>query len=97
MFYNYIDVYKATVGNPPDNIRGAKDFEKKAFAKLYKTYGENGLAVLRKLIQSRQLVKLQEDVKKLPQLQKLIDYAPDVEAGLKLATLNTEVDYTKIN
>lgn len=85
--YEFIDVYKATVGDSSDKIPGAKGFGPKAFEQLYAKFGDNGLAVLRKLIETKQLAKLAEDVPALPPLQKLIDYAPDVEVSLKLATL----------
>ncbi|OFN60547.1 DNA polymerase [Eikenella sp. HMSC061C02] len=85
--FQFIDVYKATVGDPSDNIPGAKGFGPKAFEAMYQRFGDNGLAVLRKLIQERKLKLLEEDVPALPQLQKLIDYAPDVEMSLKCAKL----------
>ena len=87
--YEFVDVYKATVGDSSDKIPGAKGFGPKAFEAVYTKYGDNGLRVLRKLIQTRNLAKLQEDVAEVPQLQKLIDYAPDVETSLKVATLAT--------
>ena len=85
--FEYIDVYKATVGDPSDNIPGAKGFGPKAFEALHRQYGDNGLAVLRHLITTHRLVEIKEDVETLPQLQKLIDYAPDVEMSLKCAQL----------
>ena len=85
--FQFIDVYKATVGDPSDNIPGAKGFGPKAFEAMYQRFGDNGLAVLRKLIQDKKLKLLEEDVPALPQLQKLIDYAPDVEMSLKCAKL----------
>lgn len=87
--YEFVDVYKATVGDSSDKIPGAKGFGPAAFDKMYKAFGDNGLKVLRHLIQNRQLTSLSEDVATLPQLQKLIDYAPNVEVSLKLATLKT--------
>lgn len=88
--FEFIDVYKATVGDPSDNIPGAKGFGEKAFASMLARYGSNGLAVLRKLIQTKRLKDLEEDVPNLPSLQKLIDYAPDVEMSLKCAKLYTD-------
>ena len=87
--YEFIDVYKATVGDSSDKIPGAKGFGPKAFAALYAQFGDNGLRVLRKLIQGRNLISLQEDVAELPALQKIIDYAMDVERSLKLARFAT--------
>lgn len=88
--FRFIDVYKATVGDPSDNIPGAKGFGEKAFASMLARYGSNGLAVLRKLIQTKRLKDLEEDVPNLPSLQKLIDYAPDVEMSLRCAKLYTD-------
>lgn len=95
--YQFIDVYKATVGDTSDCISGAKGFGQKAFDKMYQTFGDNGLAVLRKLIQGKALAKLSENVAQVPELQKLIDYAPDVELSLKLAQFyDSEIDYRQI-
>lgn len=85
--YEFIDLYKATVGDTSDNIKGAKGFGTAAFMQVYRTFGDRGMRTLRHLIQDRKLAALMEDVEKVPQLQKLIDYAPDVETSLKLATL----------
>lgn len=71
----FIDVYKATVGDTSDNIKGASGFGKKAFEAVYAKFGDNGLAVLRNLIETKSLIKMQEDVEQCPQLQKLIDHA----------------------
>ncbi|MRN38569.1 hypothetical protein CRG49_002045 [Neisseria sp. N95_16] len=87
--YEFIDVYKATVGDASDNISGAKGFGPKAFEKMYEIFGDNGLRVLRAAIQKKGLAGLSEDVAALPQLQKLIDYAPDVQTSLALAELKT--------
>lgn len=88
--YEYIDVYKATVGDPSDNIPGAKGFGPKAFEALYNRYGERGLKTLRSLIMKQELVKLEEDVPELPVLSKLINYEVDVEASLKCAMLYSD-------
>lgn len=87
----FIDVYKATVGDSSDKIKGASGFGPKAFESVYATFGDNGLAVLRKLIEARSLVKMQEDVDKCPSLQKLIDNAQSVELSFKCAKLHTEL------
>ena len=85
--YEFIDVYKATVGDSSDNIPGAKGFGPKAFEAVYAKYGDNGLRQLRRAIQEKNLAKLDRLVDDVPQLKKLIDYAPDVEVSLKVATL----------
>lgn len=87
----FIDVYKATVGDTSDNIKGAPGFGKKAFEAVYAKFGDNGLEVLRRLIETKSLVKMQEDVEKCPQLQKLIDHSQSVELSLKCAKLHTEM------
>lgn len=87
--HGFIDVYKATVGDSSDKIPGAKGFGPKSFESVYATFGDNGLNVLRYLIQTQSLANLIEDVPKVTALQKLIDYAPDVETSLKLATFQT--------
>lgn len=95
--YEFIDLYKATVGDASDNIKGAKGFGTAAFMAVYRTFGDRGMRTLRHLIQDRKLAALMEDVAQVPQLQKLIDYAPDVETSLKLATfLDGEIRLDKI-
>ena len=88
--YEFIDVYKATVGDSSDNISGAKGFGPKSFEEVYKKFGDNGMKVLRTYIQGKTLLKLEEDLESCPKLKPLIDYAPLVEKSLKLATLMTD-------
>lgn len=87
----FIDVYKSTVGDSSDKIKGAPGFGKKAFDSVYATWGDTGLANLRQLIETRSLVKMQEDVATCPALQKLIDNAQSVELSYKCAKLHTEM------
>lgn len=87
----FLDVYKATVGDTSDKIKGAPRFGAKAFEQLYSLFGDNGLAVLRELILSRSLIKLSEDVEKCKPLQILIDNAQEVELSYKCAKLHTDL------
>ena len=87
--FEFIDVYKATVGDPSDKIPGARGFGQKAFEAVYAAFGDNGLKILRKGIETKILTRLSENVKQVPQLQKLIDYEPDVYTSLRLAKFYT--------
>lgn len=60
--FEFIDIYKATVGDTSDKIPGAKGFGPKAFDKVYKAFGDEGLRELRRLIKSKRLIEIQEDV-----------------------------------
>lgn len=86
----FLDVYKATVGDSSDKIKGAHGFGDKAFQSVYETFGDNGLKILRRLIETKSLIKLQEDVEKCPSVQKLINNSQEVELSYKCAKFHTE-------
>ena len=83
--FEFIDIYKATVGDTSDKIPGAKGFGPKAFDKVYKAFGDEGLRELRRLIKSKRLIEIQEDVADVPELQKLIDFEGQVNLSWRLA------------
>lgn len=83
--YRFIPLYKATVGDNSDNIKGAKGFGEAAFNQVYQKYGENGLKWIEHYAKSRgQLGNLLSFVEECPPLKKLIDYSSDVELSMKL-------------
>jgi DNA polymerase I-like protein with 3'-5' exonuclease and polymerase domains/5'-3' exonuclease len=69
----HITLYKALVGDPSDNVKGAHGFGHKAFIDLLCEFGEEGLDVMVELIKSRELGRLVEDLPRLKSLQKVID------------------------
>lgn len=89
--WEFIDVYKATVGDTSDNIPGAKGFGPKAFEKVYAAFGNAGMVELRRLIRDRKLIELQEDVATVKELSKLIDYEEQVHKSWRAALLYTQL------
>ncbi|WP_274585339.1 DNA polymerase [Neisseria leonii] len=81
----FIPVYKATVGDSSDNIKGAHGFGPAAFAATYAAFGDNGLRQLRKAITTKSLAELHTVVDQVPALKKLIDYAEDVYTAYYVA------------
>lgn len=77
--------YRAIVtGDASDNIPSAKGFGPVAWQELLEVVGPEGLYELKKLIETKQLHKLREDVGVLPKLQKIIDSADDVYLAYQL-------------
>ena len=83
---HYVQVYKALVGDTSDNFPGAKGFGEKAFENFVITFGMEGLAMMKELIEGRRLHELQEDVAEFKPLQKVIDNARDVYLSYTLAS-----------
>lgn len=71
----YVLLYKALVGDPSDNLPGAKGFGKQAFVDMVLKYGYEGLDNLRVLIEQRRIPELEEDVADFKPLRKVIDNA----------------------
>lgn len=95
--YEFIDVYKATVGDSSDNIPGAKGFGPKAFEEVYKKFGDNGMRMLRRHTQRKELIELKDDLSICPKLKLLIDNENLVKVSLDLATLRvSEIKPEKI-
>lgn len=104
---SFIDVYKATVGDTSDKIEGAKGFGPAAFMKVYAAFGDNGMNVLRRLIETNQLMRLEEDVATVKELKLLIDQSDKVYNCLRAAKLypnliewkgkNMHIELGKIN
>ena len=88
--WEFIDVYKATVGDTSDNIPGAKGFGPKAFEKVFAAFGVAGLAELRRLISERKLIELKEDVASVKELAKILDYEDQVHKSWQAACLYTD-------
>lgn len=96
--HRFISTYIALVGDSSDKIPGAKSFGEVAGHDLLTAYGADGLEQMEKLILSKQLLRLQEDIEELPadakvmkrNLQKLIDEADNVYMSYELARLRVE-------
>lgn len=88
--YALIPVYIALVGDASDKIPGAKGFGQAAMENLLMVFGDEGLVALKDLIVTKQLLRLQEDVGELKQLQKVIDDAPNVYMSYDLACLKLD-------
>lgn len=69
----FATVYKALVGDTSDNLPGAKGFGDAAFNKMVIKYGDEGLAEIEAMIQSRELDLLNAD--EFKPFQKVIDGA----------------------
>ena len=87
--FGLIDVYKALVGDPSDNISGVAGFGKKAFEGLYEAFGEYGLKELRKYISEGSLAGglSDENLAAFPKLKLIKDNADAAKRSLALATL----------
>ena len=88
--HKWIATYIALVGDSGDKIPGARGFGAKAGEFLLMTYGNDGMELMTDLIIKKELLKLQEDVGTLRELQKIIDDADGVYMSYELARLRTE-------
>lgn len=86
----YIQVYKALVGDTSDKYPGAYKFGEGAWNKLLDAFGEEGLELMKGLIESKRLLDLGEDVAELKELQRVIDNADMVYTSYALAKLYVE-------
>jgi len=57
----FATVYKALVGDPSDNLPGAKGFGEAAFNKMVLKYGDEGLETMQQMIEDRELDLLNDD------------------------------------
>lgn len=88
--HRLIPVWIALVGDSGDKIPGARGFGEKAGIKLLETFGDDGLDMLEDLIKTRQLIRLQEDIGEMRELQKIIDDADNVYMSYELGRLRIE-------
>lgn len=88
--HKFIPVYIALVGDTGDKIPGAKGFGDGAWLKMLDKFGLDGLELMEQLIKDRQLLKLEEDVGELKELQKIIDDADGVYMSYDLGRLRIE-------
>lgn len=86
----FIPVAIALMGDSGDKIPGAKGFGEKAFQLLHLAFGDDGLEMMEGLIKDKELLKLEEDVGTLRELQKIIDDADGVYMSYELGRLRTE-------
>lgn len=88
--HRFIPVYIALVGDSGDKIPGAKGFGDKAFQMLHLAFGDDGLEMMQELILKKELLKLEEDVGTVRELQRIIDDADGVYLSYELGRLRTE-------
>jgi 5'-3' exonuclease len=86
----FITVYKALVGDTSDTLPGAKGFGDTAFLKLYTSYGDEGLAILRDLMEKGDLSSLEEDAADFAPVNKILEHAETVIKCYKCALLYPE-------
>ena len=85
--HRFITLYKALVGDPSDNIPGARGFGDAAFVDLVRVFGLDGLDALQGLIVNGRIRDLKEDLSEFPRLQKIIDSEITVTASWNVARL----------
>lgn len=85
-----IGVYKATVGDTSDGIKGCPGFGKGAFQDLYGIYGEEGLFELRDMLEAGSLAPLNSLHGKCKVVTKLLDNEAAVVSCYKLAKIHAE-------
>lgn len=91
--FRFTRLYKALVGDPSDNLKGAVGFGKMAFVDLYAAIGETGMDELAKVIQDGRWAVLEKDaasvqasMPKLAKLiQKIVEHKGSVQASWKCA------------
>lgn len=93
--HKFITLYKALVGDPSDNIPGARGFGDAAFVDLVRVFDIEGLELLQGLIVNGRIKDLREDVKEFPRLQKIIDSEAMVTASWNVARLYPDQVNTK--
>lgn len=86
----YIPVCIALWGDSGDKIPGASGFGEKAWQMLNFAFGEDGLELMEDLIKRKDLLKLEEDVGTLKELQKIIDDQDGVYKSYELGRLRVE-------
>jgi DNA polymerase I-like protein with 3'-5' exonuclease and polymerase domains/5'-3' exonuclease len=88
--HRFVTLYKALVGDPTDNIKGAVGFGPKSFIDLLCTFKEEGLEMMEDLIKTGELARLSEDVGSLKCLQRIIDSQDSVYESWQLARMYPE-------
>lgn len=91
----YATVYKALVGDTSDNLPGAKGFGDSAFNNMVLAYGDEGLEVMREMIENRELNLLNAD--EFKPFQKVIDGAGLVYLSYECAKFYPENVNTAFN
>ncbi len=83
-------VYKATVGDSSDNIKGIPGFGPKAFDALLAAFGDDGLTELRRLAELGSLAELYEQASTVPLVKKLVTGEENFLLSYRLAKLYPE-------
>ena len=86
----YVTLWKATVGDSSDKIKGAPGFGPQAFMDFFVWADVGGLAALEGMIKRNTLHELEDDVAEFKPLRKLIDGAQSVYDSYFVATLHSE-------
>lgn len=82
----YIATWIALVGDSTDKIPGARGFGEKAAQMMLLAFGPDSLEMMEGLIKRKELLKLEEDVGTLRELQKIIDDPEGVYMSYELGT-----------
>lgn len=88
--HKLIAVYKATVGDTSDGIKGCPGFGKVAFQDLYTKYGEEGLFELLDMLEAGSLKPLYALHGQCKLVTKLLDNEPSVITSYRLAKIHDE-------
>lgn len=86
----YIATWIALVGDSTDKIPGARGFGEKAAQMMLLAFGPDSLEMMEGLIKRKELLKLEEDVGALRELQKIIDDPEGVYMSYELGRLRVE-------
>lgn len=87
----YITVFKSLVGDPCDKIPGAKGFGEVAFKKMLDVFGQGCLEDFQQMLTNDKLEELEENVKFMPELRKVLDSRVKVIESYKAAKLYPEM------
>jgi len=85
-----ITIYKATVGDSSDNIKGVPGFGAKAFEKLLAQFGDDGLTELRRLAEAGNLSELYAQAEEDPLIKKLVHGELEFLKSYQVAKLHPE-------
>lgn len=88
--WSNIVIYKATVGDSSDGIRGIPGFGPKAFENLLMAFGDEGLVELRRLAELGSLADLYEQAKTDKLVRKLVEGEEAFLQSYRLAKLHPE-------
>lgn len=88
--HKFVTLYKSLVGDPSDKIKGIPGFGEAAWMELDKRFGDKGMQYLTDLLESNNLLQLEEDSEKDKFVKRLFDGREDWLKSYKLAKLHPE-------